>query len=488
MENKTKSNIPKFCTYLKKLFEKSGESVSYVARSIGAERTSLHKAMVGERVLPYNVVHALAGHFQLSMEERREFFRLYDIMLQGEDVWENREAVASLLNYLSTIQFQSLPARAVTTVETLAYDNVTVQGEYAVQKMISTVLYHEIMNTDHAVIRLFLPPDMDLSPFFINRWLDGNKFEVEQLFCISSIGSSRAENIGLLKQVIPMSLVSLDAYSSFHFYESAGSVAINPLNYYIITPHYLILLGRDQSAAQIQKDGQIIGIYSDHFKSLIEHCDPLVIRGQNLEELFDSANATIDPNGYFYLMAQPCFGRYYTADIISKYFQVQNCPIPGIFETAVQHFALLQETDKNFCTVFSEKGLQHFIDTGIVEEMPPEYIPPAEVKDRVYLLSRLRSDIAEEKLTGLIARPSLLKVPDYLSMSIDSEGNPCFGTTTAFPRGAYYCNIHISEEAICQAFKDFCQSLPGSQMVYSKEETLRMLDEGIRKLSVSENL
>ncbi len=195
------------------------------------------------------------------------------------------------------------------------------------------------------------------------------------------------------------------------------------------------------------------------------------------------ANTTIDPNGYLYLMTQPCFGRYYTPEIIGKYFQVQNCPIPHMFDAAVQHFARFRMIEKNFCTVFSEKGLQHFIETGIVTEMPPEYIPPAEVNDRIYLLSQLRKDIADGTITGLIVCPSYLQLPDYLSMNIDSNGSPHFDTTSAFPGGAFYCNIHISEKSICQAFKDFFTSLPGSQMVYSQADTLRILDEGISRLS-----
>lgn len=314
--------------------------------------------------------------------------------------------------------------------------------------------------------------------------MNGSHFQVEQLLSISAVrGDNGAQNVQLLKQLIPLSLISRGLYRSFHFHESAGSSFINPLNYYIITPHYLILLKQDQSVAYIQQNEALIAVYAEHFRTLIERCNPLVSYGQNIAELFDMANTTIDSDGYLYMMSQPCFGRYYTPEIIGRYFQVQNCPIPGMFDAAVQHFAMLHKVKKNFCTVFSEKGLQYFIETGIVTEMPPEYIPPAEIADRIYLLSSLRKDIAEGTVTGLIARPSYLKMPDFLSMSIDSHGNTHFDTTSAFPGGAFYCNIHISEKSICQAFKDFFHSLPGSRMVYSQEDTLRMLDEGIHRLS-----
>ncbi|MCD8325342.1 MAG: hypothetical protein LUC90_01290 [Lachnospiraceae bacterium] len=307
---------------------------------------------------------------------------------------------------------------------------------------------------------------------------------MQQLFCISSINSdSSVKNVQLLRQIIPQSLVSRESYRPFRFYENVGSTFINPLNYYIITPHYLILLKKDLSVAYIQQNTNLIDVYSDHFKALMEHCEPLVFLAASVADLFDISNSLVDPNGNLYLMSQPCFGRYYTPEIIHKYYKAENSPMTTMAEAAMQHASLLQTVEKNFCTVFSEKGLQYFIETGIVAELPPEYISAAEVKDRIYLLTRLRNDIADGKVTGLIARPSLLRLPDYLTLSMDSNGNAYFDTTSTFPRGAFYCNIHISEKSICQAFRDFFTSLSGSHLVYSKEETLRMLDEGLRKLS-----
>ena len=85
--------MSKFSTYLKRLIADSGESISSLARTIGAERTSIHKALADERILSYKTVQALARHFNLSVDERKDFFQLYDILLQGEETFNNRQAV-----------------------------------------------------------------------------------------------------------------------------------------------------------------------------------------------------------------------------------------------------------------------------------------------------------------------------------------------------------------------------------------------------------
>ena len=62
--------MSKFSTYLKRLIADSGESISSLARTIGAERTSIHKALADERILSYKTVQALARHFNLSVDEK----------------------------------------------------------------------------------------------------------------------------------------------------------------------------------------------------------------------------------------------------------------------------------------------------------------------------------------------------------------------------------------------------------------------------------
>ena len=122
--------MSKFSIYLKNLIEDSGESISFIARSIEAERTSIHKALTDERILSYKVVQALARHFNLPVDKKKEFFRLYDFLLQGEESYENRQAVCSLLNALSSIRFSMLPPPQVDSIE-LA--NRLIKGEYAVR-------------------------------------------------------------------------------------------------------------------------------------------------------------------------------------------------------------------------------------------------------------------------------------------------------------------------------------------------------------------
>ena len=92
------------------------------------------------------------------------------------------------------------------------------------------------------------------------------------------------------------------------------------------------------------------------------------------------------------------------------------------------------------------------------------------------ILRIVRNDMVTSDGT-YITRPTQLKLPDYLSISVSAKNKINIYPTNAFLFGAYCCNIHISDESLCRIFQDFVQSLPGSPMVYSKEDCLKLLDQ-----------
>ena len=208
--------MSKFSEYLRQMIKKSGESVSAVSRSIGAERTSIHKALADERILSYKVVQNLARHFNLTIDERNEFFRLYYILLQGEDNFRIREAVCDLLNYLSTLQFHSTPVLKMTNVN---LEDTLLRGEYAIRSAIHTLLLDECCRQANCEFNFFLPVKLDITMELMDLWLSGRTFTVNQLLCFHSGENTVIENLQFLRAVIPLSLASRGQYRPYYFHE-----------------------------------------------------------------------------------------------------------------------------------------------------------------------------------------------------------------------------------------------------------------------------
>ncbi len=474
--------MSKFSSYLKQLFEASGESIASVARDIGAERTSIHKALTDERVLPYRVVQALAGHFRLTLEERENFFQYYEMVVQGEDAWRNQQAIRDLFNHLAQVRFA--PTASSVQLPPPPDSDTLIEGEFAVRSIIRSVLAWETSQGEDVTLRMFLPVGLDLSQELLELWMDGTQFHVEELFCTSIVsGADCSQDIPLLGRIIPLCPVSRGAYAPYYFRDRPGSLDINPLNYFIITPHYMIHLSQEQSAAELHMQKPMIRLFSEHFQRLLERCDLLTNCTSSILEVLQRYTEVTSPNTSCFLLSQPCFGRYFTPTLIQKYLRTDgSVSRETLYNLVNKRFSMLRKVKKNYYTVFSEEGLQLFIDTGVLIEMPPEYAPPLELSDRLLFLTKLRREMEDGTVIGLIVRPSYLRLPDYLELYFDAERNIHFDTTNRFLYGAYCCDIRISEEYLRRAFYDFFQALPNSKMVYNKEDALRILDEGISKL------
>ena len=154
-------------------------------------------------------------------------------------------------------------------------------------------------------------------------------------------------------------------------------------------------------------------------------------------------------------------------------------PYQEMYALVDRHFSVLRRITKNYCTIFTEKGLRDLAINRSMDDLPPQYVPPLEPADIRRMLQALHDEIEHGTIQGLIVRPMNLQLPDYLSLYADSKSGIHIYTTNRFLFGAYCCNIHIYEESLCRVFLDFIQSLPGSPMVYSKEETLHLLEQYI---------
>ena len=473
--------MSKFSLYLKHLIDISGESISSIARSINVERTSIHKALTDDRILSYKVVQALARHFTLSVDERKELFRLYDILLQGEETYANRQAVCDLLNALSSTRFTMMPPPQVDRID---LSNRLIRGEYSVHNAIRSVLVYEATHAEQTSFSLFLPEGLDLTMELMELWLAGQDFTVDTLLNFHTETTSGEKNLRLLRSVIPLCLASRGKYRPYYFCETPKTATLSPMSYYIITPHYLIQLSEDLSLAQIRDDADLIDFYAGFFHKLIACCDPFVQCNANILEVLQEYISNTSPDALRVLMPQPCPGRYITSDIIRKYMHNDAIPYKEMFSLVEQHFSVLRKISNPYQTVFTEKGLMNLISTCSMADLPPQYVPPLDPQDIRQMLRYLYDEIAKDTVQGILVRPTALQLPDYLTIYVHPKAGVHLYTTNAFVYGAYCCNIHITEESICRIFYDFMQSLAGSALVYSKEETLQLLAQHIAEMEI----
>lgn len=473
--------MSKFSAYLKELLDGQGESISRIAKNAGLERTSIHKALKDERLLSYTALKKLMRYLQLTLPQVRELTMYYEMLLQGEDIFRLQEAVCGIMAELAQFHFSggsggrdSARERRLPEFPELIY------GKAQVENAVWEIWQYETAKSG-AELALFIPAGSSLTDHLIRLWREGRQFTVCQLVGLApgrSPEGAEAENLELLKRLLPLAFVSASSYHAYYYFEStAVSGNVGPLPYFIITEHFLIAMDEKLSAAQIQTSPELIRLYRKRFLKVTEECQPLCSYAGDTAGVLDAYMNNTDRSAYYTVMIQPCLGRYYTRERIERQFREE---VPGreeLIELSDRRFQMLRELKGDYYTVFSEEGLRQFAADGVAADLPAELILPVGPALRLELLREFQADIEQDAVKGLIADAEELPIPPCVTFTCDPRYGVHFYAIKGFSGGLYSCNLHIRDSGIGKAFCRFIKSLPGSRFVYEKERTLKLLDE-----------
>lgn len=477
--------MSKFAVYLDSLIKQRGESISQIAKGAAVERTSIHKALKDERVLPYNALEQLTQYLQLTLSESRELHQYYDIILHGEEFFQAQSLILEILSELSQLSFITYKNMSFPSISFESNEMPElVYGKPQIEAAVQTIFQHEAQ-LKGAEIKLYLPPKSDLSDSLLQLWKSGYDFKATQILPFlpnHHDSGTNLDNLRTLKKILPLSILSRSNYTAYYYFEeNSNNVDINPLSYFIITPNHLLTFDEKLTVMQIQSSSELLSLYIKRFSSITKECTKLNSYSVELPDVIKSYMESCDPDKFYTLMSQPCFGHYYTTERIERQF-IKNVPHrEQLVELADRHFSDLCSA-KEFYTVYTEKGLRNFTDTGIIVDLPPEYILPFDVSIRLDMLKEMKSDIENKKIHSLIVDSEEVVLPDYLTFICDEQHGLHIYAVQGYIGGTYDCNIHIRDASIGKSFCDFIKALPSGRLVYSEEKTLSTFDELIENL------
>lgn len=480
-------NMSKFSAYLSEIIKRSGEPIARIAKNADLERTSIHKALKDERILPYSSLKKLIRYFQLTLPEARELSLYYDMLLQGEDTYYIHNEICKLLSDLNQLHFSSFGYKTNITGG-LPQEAMLIHGKAEVQYIIQAILHKET-DTTNIKVQLYLDEEHNLSDSILSLWRSKRQFTVHQIIAFhpeSSVGNSTRQNIRRIRKLLPMALLSGGRYYAYYcFANDELHSSLQPLPYYIITPNRLIMLSQDFSSAYIHCDKALINHCQKQFKLAVNECQSLISYSDNPFNVLSSYMDNSDQNGYYTMMTQPCTGRYYTEEITQRYVKKELPYRKELIEMSLKRFSILREIESNYYTLFTEEGIAQFTEDGVIADLPKAQVLPFNPEDRISLLTQLWQDIAEEKVCGMIADPDLLPIPRYLTFTCDPHYGLHIYAVDEFVGGGYSCNLHITAANLGAAFCDFIRFLPNSKYVYTKNQTLAILDHYIDLLKSS---
>lgn len=483
--------MSKFSEKLKYLIEDSGNNIYQLAKNAGLDRTTIQRSITGERLPGIAFVETLCDYLRVSPTERKDLMEFYSISKIGEKTYAGRKYVKELLEQIAVLHIRSnsnLDSRKSMSVSgDIEQESKVFSGKYSVNNIIRDVLEDEVFNEKAPHICLAAPFEYTYLFDCLRQlyWGSSGKVVLEHIVRLSKNphrDQNPNVNLEMLSHVLPFAFCIGNGYQP-HYYYAAEDITKDislAMPYYLCTSKRLITLSADFNTAVLYNDSDIKDAYYEGFQKSLSHTTPFIRQladcsdmvSIHLKALSDSGQVTnvIEP--------QPCFAKYYTHKMIDEHLRPEVPDRDTIKQALYKFYDGYNDIAPGVKSFFSIEGLKYFIATGIMADLPPRFALPFTLDERKYLIKSLRDDIKTDNIIARVTDPSKFLISSLASIQLYKSKGIMF--LAADNNSIVSC--YIGEQSICDAFYDFFESLPESELVFSKEETIKVLDELIKQL------
>lgn len=469
-----------FSEYLRELIKRNELTISALARQTGIERTTLSKVVAGQRVLPYHALDTVISYLRLTPIEERRLRHFYEEQFGQREVRESREIIDKLFSDLSNLDF-SMSAfeerKLLVNIEDYAKNRLIFTGNMNVELLLRMILSEEL-SRENAKIEMTIPPryiflNQELMQRYLAEDVNADITQIIAFDALENTGEGYLRNLKCFCQILPFCLLSYQRYHPYYYYdECAQKHYMEPFPYFMVTSSSVICLSENGQEAMLLRSEDQVSYYHRHFQNLLTQCHDLIKYTVNPAEVLKSYADRTDTDGYYTIMDQPCFGKYYSDEFIEAHIH-QNVPYREyLSEIAKNRFRVLRSAE-NFYTLYTKSGLQRFMDTGVLDDFPEILVKPFSMEVRKALMNQMADDISTGKNVARILEPGIF--PNYLSITTSLKSGVGFFLTQQSPLKDDFFSIHLEEPTLCKAFHGWLLGLAESRHALSAEATIEVM-------------
>ncbi|HZK86242.1 MAG TPA: helix-turn-helix transcriptional regulator [Desulfosporosinus sp.] len=493
--------MSRFSNKLKVLIEDSGTNVYQLAKKAQLDRTTIQRAIVGERLPSVIFVEKLCDYLRVSPMERKELLEFHAISKVGEDVYASRNYIKGMIERFETIHTKTdnmfVGEKAVVVDIQINKEVNVFSGQYSVNNLIHDILEDAVYNYESSSqIDLIVPFEYtflydSLYQLYYRRKGKINIRHIVKLSKNPKTLQNSNTNLKLLSDVLPFAFSTGSGYQPYYYYGNTD-VAIDIatiMPYYILTNKRLVTLSADFTTAVLYNNKEITKAYRAEFDKVILQTRPFINQLSDCGEMLSTYLNVYKDAGRFThtIEPQPCLAKYYTHQMVNEKLR-QDVEQRDMLCKLLYH---LFDGYKDFPSIpmslFSIEGLEYFVNTGIMADLPERFALPFTVEERKHLLQSLRDEIEKDSYLVRAIDNSKFSISSVATIQLYGINRLIF--ITADDHGIISCLI--DEKSICEAYYDFFESLPNCDLVYSKEETLKIIDDfiaQIARLEISSNV
>lgn len=476
---------------LRKYINDSGYTIYNVANRANINRTTLQKVLSDDRSASEDLINKLLPVLKLSPAEEAEVKKAFEIRKSGESLYRQRayikemiESTASLDSFFHSEEAENSPVVSQYT----SYKNaLPVRGVHRVKRLLYSCLSCEYKCSNPEIL-INAPGNLSVLNSLLIHDLPFDcgtaAIQLKQITPLikstthaSSMHNGTVVNLEILSSIIPFTLSHAFHYKSYAFYRNQllADTIQYAFPYFIVFSNTAVLLSCDGHTALPLFEGTAIRYFKDLFQAALKQTFPLItIYSSSTEVLENLIHLDMTPHPYNTIEYQPCLTSFLTEDMVRKYARPNIPNREQLIEGACCRIRQLSTMAERSC-IFCKEGLAQFAAEGTISELPSCYILPLDIPDRIRILNSLYRACQEDSMFLRLANSITFSVPSHLCFSLRREHS--IDISRYRFDGTEHNYIHIAEPIILEAFEDFYEYLIQSELICSKEETLREIEQ-----------
>ncbi len=463
-----------------------------LADRVGVTHTMVTKYLRGKALPDRAGFQKLLHALPLTMEEQQILSHSYYVSSNGEWTCRRRAYLQAQLSKLAQITNFYSPdpiwgTLGPTDFHTLPEEGIRIfRGPYDAESVLHQILSEEISLQEHPLVctNVLLRQNM-LQRVLLGMYLDsGGKLELRHILQFTKDTGTNLNNLQALFGVLPFCIASGGAYHPWFYYSDAPLYVdiSTPFAFYLYTHRRLLWLSEDLETVALISSGGLLEAYRERFERAVQFSRPLLDQASSAEQMIvASANfyASCEPYQTFSLELQPCLGPFLTREILKRAVNREEAGTDELAETLFLYYETMFARMTIITSICWERGLDLFIDEGRFCAFPSAYAHVFPPQDRLEILKRFYQGVQKGKVLLYFVNESRFPFGEGFSLHCQGARKADFEVHEYSTQT--YASIVFEEQSLCGAFYDFIQSMPDGEWVYSREESLAILERGIAR-------
>lgn len=458
-----------------------------LAQYCGMDRSNMYKILNGKRnPSSANMVQSIADFLRLTPLERYDLLEAYQVTITGYDTYYRRKHVQEFITYFShkPDHLEDLSSYNNMNIDfPKLSDGALISGKSQQKHIIYKILAAET-GMENGFIRLFFQPDTDKFMDMLSCiGTTKASLQIEHVFCLTNSDKILPDkydyNLTCLEKIIPMYYNCICSYTPYCYYDNilSHNTIFNLFSSMVLTSSYAFVFSSQLQYGFLFSNPNVLLRLQDIFEELKSNAS-LVVRKQesfytqfeffNNIEIFNDMETDRQP-GYSF-QREPCLVPLMPQSFPDQYLIETSVKQAHFLAKVKQYISKHAAASRTRTTqfIFTESGVQDFLDSGRISEIPPSIYRPLEYSDRTLMIQNLIHACHAQGYRML--KPQAPIAASALNIYVTSrKGYLMFISADGKP----VC-LDLNEPGLLHAFHDYMDSLEDN-MFYSEDEAEAIL-------------